>query len=340
MKFSGSVFRALSSKKEEGSIEFYNGKATIIIGKEEACKNVAIKSIQDKKDIYLENNFLFSLLKPLNFEQEKLLLGKVKFGISWLENYSYLKAVIFSIILILLLAIVTYSLKSFTPFLVSIFPHKLENMLGRNIYQALKKTTFTNTEISAIRVERLRSKAKKIALANGFESPRIIFHKSKIIGPNALAFPGGPIVVTDALVKILQKDNLILGVIAHEFAHIQERHSLHQILEVIGISVIASVLLGSNETLIEEASYIGINLWTSKKSRDFERQADLKAIKYLQKSNINQSSLLLALKKITSYFCSSTFNKSGNNCLKKSEPNLMSSHPSIDERLRYLSNYY
>ena len=214
-----------------------------------------------------------------------------------------------------------------------------ENIIGKNVYYTLKKTAFTDTELSSIKIEKLRSKAKKLALVNGFNSHQIMFHKSKLIGPNALAFPGGPIVLTDSLVKLLQKDNLILGVIAHEFAHVQERHSLHQILELIGISVIASALLGSDETLIEEASFIGINLWTSKKSREFEKQADLKAIEYLQKSEINQSSLLLALKKLISYFCSSTFSEIENECFKKSESNLMSTHPSFADRKLYLSNY-
>ena len=339
MKFYGNVFRALSSKKEEGSIELYKGKACIKIGKKEVCNNIAIKSIQGKKDIYLENDFLFTLLVPLDFEQEKQILGKVKTGITWLENFSNFKAVILSFFLISLLSIFIYAFKSMTPLIVSIFPHDWENIIGRNVYHTLKKTVFTNTELSSIKIEKLRSKAKKLALVNGFNSPQIIFHKSKLIGPNALAFPGGPIVLTDSLVKLLQKDDLILGVIAHEFAHVQERHSLHQILELIGISVIASALLGSDETLIEEASFVGINLWTSKKSREFEKQADLKAIEYLQKSEINQSSLLLALKKLISYFCSSTFSEIENECFKKSESNLMSTHPSFADRQLYLSNY-
>ena len=96
-----------------------------------------------------------------------------------------------------------------------------------------------------------------------------------MIGANALAFPGGPIVLTDDLIKLLENDNLILGVIAHEFVHIQKQHSLKQIIEIIGIAALSSIILGSNETLIEEASFVGINLWASKKSREFEKEADL-----------------------------------------------------------------
>ena len=34
--------------------------------------------------------------------------------------------------------------------------------------------------------------------------PKIIFKKSGIIGPNALALPGGPIIITDDLVELLK----------------------------------------------------------------------------------------------------------------------------------------
>ena len=77
------------------------------------------------------------------------------------------------------------------------------------------------------------------------------------MGANALAFPGGPVVVTDELVLLLQQDDLILSVIAHEFAHIQERHSLQHIVEMIGIGAMTSVMLGANDTLLEEASVVG-----------------------------------------------------------------------------------
>ena len=60
--------------------------------------------------------------------------------------------------------------------------------------------------------------------------------------------------------------------IAHEFAHVQQKHLLQQIVEIIGLAAIASVVFGADETLIEEASAVGLNL-ASKKSRSFEMEA-------------------------------------------------------------------
>ena len=145
----------------------------------------------------------------------------------------------------------------------------------QNTYEALKLAVFEDSELKEIRIKNLQEKASGIAISNGFESPQTFFHKSDLLGANALAFPGGPVVVTDELVLLLQQDDLILSVIAHEFAHIQERHSLQHIVEMIGIGAMTSVMLGANDTLLEEASVVALNIWSSKKSRNFEKQADL-----------------------------------------------------------------
>ena len=137
--------------------------------------------------------------------------------------------------------------------------------IGSNAYTTLAKVAFEKTELPPEKISTLLDKASEMASANGLKNSNIYFHKSNLFGANALAFPGGPIVVTDDLVKLLDQDDLILAVIAHEFAHIEQRHSLHQIMEVVGIAAIASVLFGSTDSLIEEASVVAVDLWASKK---------------------------------------------------------------------------
>ncbi len=338
MKLPGHVFRALSSKKERGEIEFFEGKASVTIDKTRLYEDVEIESIQGKKDIYLDNGSLFTLETKLSSEQEKLLCGRTSRGISWSEDFSFSKALILSLILISTLVVFRYALTSITPLAVSVFPRDWEAAIGKNTYQTLRQTTFAETALSSPRVTRLRDKAKEMASANGLESPEILFHRSDLIGANALAFPGGPIVVTDDLVSLLQSDDLVLAIIAHEIAHVEERHALHQIIEVIGVIVIASALFGANETLIEEASITGINLWASKKSRDFEKEADLIALNYLEKANLDKDSFRMAIRKLTDYSCSSTIFQSKQDCLEGTDSGWLSSHPAGAERLRYLSD--
>lgn len=336
MRLSGVFFEALSAKQLPGEIELSEKTATIRAGDEIICSRVSIKSIQNKKDIYLGNGFLFTLADPLTDKQERLFFNNVGRGISWLEKFSLSKAFILALVFIFSLFILRYCLTLVSPIVLHIFPVSWEQTIGENTYSALKKIAFKNTELSASRIDRLKKKASDIAWANGFERPRILFYRSDLIGANALAFPGGPIVVTDDLVLLLQRDDLILSVIAHEFAHVQERHALQQLIEFVGVTAIAAAILGSNDTLIEEASIAGINLWASKKSRIFEREADLLALKYMEKANLNKSALALAIRKLTTHFCASS--DSFEDCIENSKSGWLSSHPSGAERLEYLSH--
>ena len=201
----------------------------------------------------------------------------------------------------------------------------------------MRKTVFKKSGLSRSRIERLREKATDLARINGFNSPEIIFHDSDLIGANALAFPGGPIVITDDLVILLQSDELILGVFAHEFAHIQERHSLQQIIEVVGITAVASVVLGSDDTLLEEASVVGINFWANKNSRSFEKKSDLLAQEYLQKAGFAKSTFANAIKKLTEHYCSKTAVQKVQHCIEQTDSDWLSTHPSGADRIDYLS---
>ena len=338
MRFSGVFFAAMSAKETPGEIELLSQSATIYSKGNIVCSDVSIKSIQNSKDIYLDNGFLFALDSSLSIKQEKLFSSDLSQGIKWLENFSLLKAALLAVTLIFFVFLLRYSLSLAIPFVVNVFPATWEQRIGENTYSAMSKTVLKDSALSPLRIKRLRKRATELAKANGFEAPKIIFHNSDLIGANALAFPGGPIVVTDELVRLLQRDEFILGVVAHELAHIRERHSLQQIIEVVGIAAVASVILGSDDTLLEEASVIGINLWANKNSRGFEKQADLLAQQYLKKGGFEESTFVFAIKKLTEHYCSKTAVQNIQDCIQDTDSGWLSTHPSGAERIQYLSH--
>ncbi len=325
----------MSAREKAGEIDLCGQTASIISDGVFVCQEVKIESIQNGKEIYLDNGYLFSLDQPLTAEQTRQASHWVSRGIAWLEAFSLWRVVVLSVVLIASLLVFRYALTIATPLVVSIFPHEWERTIGRNTYQTLEKTVLRDTKLSAERRQHLQFKAAELAEANGFEKPQLLFHDSRLIGANALAFPGGPVVVTDDLVLLLQRDDLILGVIAHEFAHVQQKHSLQQIVEIIGLAAISSVVFGADETLIEEASAVGLNLWASKKSRTFEMEADLLAVEYMKQADMEESAFGLAIKKLTTHYCAGE--ESQAHCLEHSESSWFSSHPSGAERLDYLN---
>ncbi len=116
------------------------------------------------------------------------------------------------------------------------------------------------------------------------------------LGPNAFALPGGHIVVTDELLKLLgDQPDAVLGVLAHELGHVREQHGLRLTMRatlmgaLLGFAIgdFSSVLAGA-PTVLMHASY----------SRDFEREADAQAKQLLIDSGRSPRAMLLLFERI------------------------------------------
>lgn len=57
---------------------------------------------------------------------------------------------------------------------------------------------------------------------------------------NAVALPGGRVLVFDGLLKQIQSPDALAGVLAHEIGHVRERHVMQAMLREFGISMILS----------------------------------------------------------------------------------------------------
>ena len=94
----------------------------------------------------------------------------------------------------------------------------------------------------------------------------------KLLGPNAFALPGGTIVITDELVKLLEdKPEALVGVLGHELGHVKHRHGMRLTLRASGAGLATGVLLGDFSVALAGAPAL---LAQKGYSRDFEREAD------------------------------------------------------------------
>ena len=118
---------------------------------------------------------------------------------------------------------------------------------------------------------------------------------------------------------------------------IDMRDSLQQIVEIAGLSSIAWMIFGLDESILEEIVFIGINIWGLKKSRDMEKDADIIALKLLEKTGISKKSFIIAIEKLTNHYCIATkIEKSV--CMNEVKSGWLSTHPSGAESLKYLRN--
>ena len=143
----------------------------------------------------------------------------------------------------------------------------------------------------------------------------------KALGLNAFALPGGHIVLTDALVKMLaDKPDALVGVLAHELGHVQHQHGLRLAAQTSALGVIAGLALGDFSVLLAGAPALLAQLGYS---RDFEREADAYARELLRAAGISPRVMVEFFDRLAGL---------GNANEGKLLPIGVSSHPADDER--------
>jgi Zn-dependent protease with chaperone function len=145
-----------------------------------------------------------------------------------------------------------------------------------------------------------------------------VFRKS-LIGPNAFALPSGEIVLTDEIVKLVDNDDAVMGILAHELGHVHERHLLRQMIQSSAIGAIATILFGDVSSVAANIPALMLNLHYS---REAEREADDYAIAMMKANGIALSNLVLVFEKLKQ-------------AAEKSSPYL-SSHPPAAERIAHI----
>lgn len=95
---------------------------------------------------------------------------------------------------------------------------------------------------------------------------------------NAFCAPGGYIFVYTGLIKFLDVKDHFVGVLGHEMAHADRRHSTDQMTTQYGLSVLLDVVLGTNRSQLGDMA-AGLSLLGF--SRSMEKEADEYSVKYL-----------------------------------------------------------
>ena len=89
-------------------------------------------------------------------------------------------------------------------------------------------------------------------------APRFSLEFRSGMGPNALALPGGTVVMTDALAEAARKaglgDDALLGVLAHEMGHVLHRHGTRMVVEQGVLNIGLGLALGDVSSLVSTGS--------------------------------------------------------------------------------------
>lgn len=105
---------------------------------------------------------------------------------------------------------------------------------------------------------------------------------------NAFALPGGNTFYYTGLIKFLEDEASFAGVMAHELAHADRRHSSNRLSKIYGYQVVISMILGNNPSLAATiAADLALGLQALSFSRQDEYEADEYAVRYIYPSELD-----------------------------------------------------
>jgi beta-barrel assembly-enhancing protease len=154
---------------------------------------------------------------------------------------------------------------------------------------------------------------------NDFEWKLHIIHDDKTL--NAFVSPGGYIYVYTGLIKYLDKEDELAGVMGHEIAHADRRHSTTNMTKQYGLQVVLGAAMGQNPGMMKQilggltGKLVGLKF-----GRAAESDADAMSVQYLAKTDYNCAG--------TAGFFEKMMAQGG-----QQQPQWLSTHPSHENRV-------
>jgi predicted Zn-dependent protease len=154
------------------------------------------------------------------------------------------------------------------------------------------------------------------------------FYVVRFPRPNALALPGGSVIVTSDLLDLADRPEEIAGVVAHELAHVRLKHSLRKIVSAAGPYLVIRMfsrdgeglfgVLGDGSQLLVQQSF----------SQSLELEADATGWDMLVRAHIDPRGLTDMLRKL----------KAIEDTTRGDPPGLEAfrSHPATEKRIQRL----
>jgi len=237
--------------------------------------------------------------------------------------------VILALLVITPILLVVANRSSIARSVASKVPVEWERELGERTFAQIRlQGQITDDPEALKRLERITGPLLK---GIGEQRYTFQFHISKDTNINAFAMPGGHVVVNMGLLNAAGRPEEVAGVLAHEIAHVTQRHSLRQIVESAGTSILVQSLFGDAGGLLGTITSGSQYLLQQKFSRDFEREADDVGWDYLVKAKVDPRGMIEFFKRLEAMEKSAPVVGAMNGSL-----NFLSTHPATRERIEYL----
>lgn len=242
------------------------------------------------------------------------------------ERLTLKRLAIFAVLLVAAGILLRAALPVAADLAANLIPTSWERQIGETAYRQSRGLFLDETTLSPERQDAIRAVYDRLLDASDLDyRPDLYLVSSDLIGANALALPGGPVLVTDEMVALAGSDEELAGVLAHEIAHIEERHGLRKALRFGGWLLLANIVFADSGSLISEAGSLAALTAGQAYSRGFEAEADRRAVALLGNAGMEVEPFIAVMTKL------------GRNCGPSCDSDsLWVAHPPMSERIETL----
>ena len=212
-------------------------------------------------------------------------------------------------------------------FLADQVPHEWEVQLGDSAFESYRTSldVIDDPTVQALMAELTGALLEQVG--TGEYNFRIHVVEDENI--NAFALPGGILVFHTAAIETAERPEELLGVLAHEVAHVTEKHGVKSMISSIGVSVLVGMFFDANSLLglLQDAAPF---LTRQKFSRDNEHEADSQGFAYLAAAHIDPQGMVEFFRKMQA--------EMGNTGKAAEALNILSTHPTSDARIERIES--
>ncbi|HUF77003.1 MAG TPA: M48 family metallopeptidase [Longimicrobiales bacterium] len=189
----------------------------------------------------------------------------------------------------ILVALYVWALPALAARVADRIPLEWEEQLGAGLVEALAPPETQCTEPERLEaLERIVERLVASSDVGGYEF-RVSLVDDTLV--NALAAPGGYIVVFQGLLSQAETPEVVAGVLAHEIQHVVQRHGMSAVLKDLPMILAATVISGGNETA---GSLLGATaaLGSLRYRRGDEAEADREGLEMLRAARISPDGMI------------------------------------------------
>jgi len=116
---------------------------------------------------------------------------------------------------------------------------------------------------------------------------------------NAFALPGGYVYMFEEMVKLMESDDEIAAILAHEVGHITAKHSVKKLQGSLGSMVFQLLSAGmAADSDTKRRSHAAIGLLMMSYSREDEAMADKLSVRYIKKAGYDPKAVISSIDKM------------------------------------------